>query len=200
MAEEDNKKQEPEKPQKNTEHKTMNVPLPLILGIGGGAIVLIIVAEVFGYFIASRLFPSQGVVTQSQATVEKSKEEQKNTDIHKTIFLETNRITTNPKDGAATFIVVNLGLEFIKQNEESKELEGLTDPAGKVKTEEVIVQKLLAHVKTNVNTYIASYTLQELQMQRPELEESLKNNLQPIFKEFGLKLVKVGLIEFIIQE
>ena len=197
--EEDNKKQEPEKPNKSSENKAMNFSLPLIIGIGVGGIVLILVAVVFGYFIATRLFPTQPVTTQAQATEEKTKDEQKNTDIHKTIFLETGRITTNPKDGATTFIVVNFGLEFVKI-EESKELEGLTDAAGKVKTEEVIVQKLLARVKSSVNTYIASYSLQELQMQRPELEEAFKNNLQPLFKEFDLKLVKVGLIEFIIQE
>ena len=200
MEEEDNKKQEPEKPKRLSENKAMNFSLPLIVGIGVGGIVLILVAVVFGYFIATRLFPTQQVVPQTQATEGKSNDEQKHADIHKTIFLETGRITTNPKDGATTFIVMNCGLEFVKKDEESKELEGLTDPAGKVKTEEVIVQKLLAHVKSNVNTYIASYSLQELQMQRPELENALKNNLQPIFSEFGLKLVKVGLIEFIIQE
>jgi len=200
MAEEDNKKQEPEKPKKTSDNRIMNVSLPLITGIGVSAIVLILVAVVFGYFIATKLFPTQQVVSQGQISEVKADVGHKATDIHQTIFLETGRITTNPKDGATTFIVANLGLEFVKVNEKDKKLESLTDATGKVKLEEVIVQKLLARVKSNVNTFIASYNLLELQAQRPELEEEFKKNLQPIFDEFGLKLVKVGLIEFIIQE
>ncbi len=202
MVEEDNKKQEPEKSPKKSENKFLGVSLPLVISIGVGAIVLILVAVIFGYFIATRLFPTQSAPSQAQTSASQANEasNKKVNDINKTIFFETGRITTNPRDGAATFVVANLGLEFVKINEDDKELEGLADPTGKVKVEEVIVQKLLARIKSNVNTFIASYNLQEIQAQRPELEQLFKSNLDPIFKEFGLKLVKVGLIEFIIQE
>ena len=203
MAEEESRKQEkqePEKPKKESSNKILNAPLPLIIGVGVGAIVLILVAVIFGYFIATRLFPSQPTSAQVQTTESKANEKSATVNLQKTIFLETGRITTNPRDGATTFVVVNLGLEFMKKNEDDKALEGLTDAGGKIKPDEVIVQKLLARIKSSVNGFIASYNLQELQAQRPQLEEQFKTNLQPIFDEYGLRLVKVGLIEFIIQE
>jgi len=46
----------------------LNAPLPLIIGVGVGAIVLILVAVIFGYFIATRLFPSQPSSAQVQTT------------------------------------------------------------------------------------------------------------------------------------
>jgi flagellar basal body-associated protein FliL len=209
MAEE-LEKQEPEKQKKKEKEKKQGasgaLSLPMLIGIGGGGIVLILVTVIFGYFIATKLFPTQPVVVSQNGQVTNSNDNKDNKDkkkseddIHSSLYMETGRITTNPKDAPSTFVVLNLSLEFVPYNKDDDKVKEMMGKEG-LNMNNPIVQKMLGRIKSTVNNQIASLTLAELQAKRPELENMYKDALKTTMNEFGFKLLNVGLIEFIIQE
>ena len=202
MAEE-LEKQEPEK-QKKKEKKASSgggLPLPMLIGIGVGGVVLVLVTVILGYFIATKLFPSQQqvVVTNGQVKAENKTEQEEPADVHESLYMETGRITTNPKDVPTTFVVLNLSLEFVPKNKDDEKTKEVLGKEG-VNTAHPTIQKMLARIKSMINNQIASTPMADLQAKRPELEKIYKELLQPTFKEFGFKLLNVGILEFIIQE
>lgn len=66
--------------------------------------------------------------------------------------------------------------------------------------ESPIVKKMQARIKSAVNNFLASTTMAELNIKRPELQKLFLELLKPTFKEYGFKLYNVGLLEFIVQE
>jgi flagellar basal body-associated protein FliL len=199
---EDLEKQEPEKQKKKEKKAGGNgLPLPMLIGIGVGGVVLVLVTVIFGYFIATKLFPSQQqvVVTNGQVQSEHKAESEEKADVHESLYMETGRITTNPKDAPTTFVVLNLSLEFVPKDKDDEKTKEVLGKEG-VNMAHPTIQKMLARVKSTINNQIASTPMAELQSKRPELEKIYIELLKPTFKEFGFKLMNVGLLEFIIQE
>ncbi len=213
---EETEKQEPEKPEKKKKKEKKEgggggLSLPLIIGAAFGIIILIVVSVIIGIVVANKFMgghdSAEGEAkgkTEQQAGKEKkedpySQEESYLSKLEGVMFMETGRITTNPKNGSSMFVVVNLALEFKKMNEDSDELKAIADKEGKLNIENPLVQKMVAKIKGKINQMIGSYTEAELQQNRPNLPEMFKKELKPVFKEFELMLGNVSIQEFIIQ-
>lgn len=202
---EDLKKQEPEIPKKKEKKQGGGgLSLPMLIVVGVGGIVLVLVAVIFGYFIATKLFPSQPVVIQGGQPVENEKaktneEEVEEPDMHDLLYMEIGRITTNPKDAPSTFVVVNISFEFLPKKKDDEKMKEVLGKEG-LNLENPIVKKMQARIKSAINNNLASMTMAELNAKRPELQTVFQENLKPIFMEYGFKLYNVSLLEFIIQE
>jgi len=71
---EDLQKQEPEIPKKKEKKQGGGgLSLPMLIVVGVGGLVLVLVAVIFGYFIATKLFPSQPVIVQGGHQTENAK-------------------------------------------------------------------------------------------------------------------------------
>ncbi len=200
-------KQEPEKPKKSSG----GLSLPLIIGAAVGVLVIIVLGVVLGMVVASKFFPSQPAEAghegdkKEHSVKDKHAKEFESTDEsylsggHDVIFMETGRITTNPKGASSIFVVMNFGLEFKKMDPENEELKGFADAHGKLNLEDPVFIKLNAKIKGKINQFAASYTDVELQEKRTELPELLKKELRSVFKDYELVLGSVTVLEFIIQ-
>lgn len=206
----DLEKQEPEKPKKKEKKEGKGgLSLPIIIIGSVGGLILIVVTVIFGYFVATKLFPQQPVIVNgSVATEQKSdshsdahheEEENEDADHHHSAYMETGRITTNPKDAPATFVVLNLSIEFEPKDPKDPVFAEAIDAHGAIKLDAPIMKKLLGSIKNTINNSLASMTLTELNAKRPELTKMYKDTLKPVFKSYDLKLYEVGLLEFIVQ-
>lgn len=203
---EDLQKQEPEIPKKKEKKQGGGgLSLPMLIVVGVGGLVLVLVAVIFGYFIATKLFPSQPVIVQGGQPVEKAhkanseNEEEETPDLKELLYLEIGRITTNPKEAPSTFVVVNLSFEFAPRNKDDESMKEILGKEG-LNLESPIVKKMQGRIKSALNNYLASMTLVDLNSKRPELQKLFQELLKPTFKEYGFKLYNVSLLEFIIQE
>lgn len=204
---EDLKKQEPEIPKKKEKKQgSGGLSLPMLIIVGVGGLVLILVAVIFGYFIATKLFPSQPVIVHGGQPIEKankehaeSSEEEEKPDLHELLYMEIGRITTNPKDAPSTFVVINLSFEFAPRKKDDESMKEVIGKEG-LNLESPIIKKMQGRMKSAINNTIASMTMLDLNAKRQELEKVFQELLKPIFKEYGFKLYNVSLLEFIIQE
>ncbi len=204
---EDLQKQEPEIPKKKEKKQGgggLSLPMMIIVGVGG--LVLVLVAVIFGYFIATKLFPSQPIVVQGGQPVEKAhhkdseeEEEEEKPEMHELLYMELGRITTNPKDAPSTFVVVNLSFEFSPRKKDDEMMKEVIGKEG-LNLESPIIKKMQGRIKSAINNSLASMTLVDLNSKRPELQKVFQELLKPTFKDYGFKLYSVGLLEFIIQE
>lgn len=202
---EDLQKQEPEiQKKKEKKQSSGGLSMPMLILVGVGGLVLVLVAVIFGYFIATKLFPSQPVVVQGQPTEKKEKtekteeEDEDAPELTELLYMEIGRITTNPKDAPSTFVVVNLSFEFKPRKADDEKMKEVLGKEG-LNLESPIVKKMQARIKSAINNNLASFTLAELNAKRPELQQIYLELLKPIFKEYGFKLYNVNLIEFIVQ-
>ncbi len=203
---EDLQKQEPEIPKKKEKKQGGGgLSLPMLIVVGVGGLVLVLVAVIFGYFIATKLFPSQPVIVQGGHQTENAKkesgeeEEEEAPDAHELMYMEIGRITTNPKDAPTTFVVINLSFEFKPRNKDDEAMKEVIGKEG-LNLESPIVKKMQGRIKSSINNFLASTTMVELNAKRPELQKLFLDLLKPTFKEYGFKLYNVSLLEFIIQE
>lgn len=205
---EDLQKQEPEIPKKKEKKQGgggLSLPMLIIVGVGG--LVLVLVAVIFGYFIATKLFPSQPVIVQGGQPTEKAnkehsestEEEEEKPDMHELLYMEIGRITTNPKDAPSTFVVINLSFEFAPRKKDDESMKEVIGKEG-LNLESPIIKKMQGRIKSAINNSIASMTMVDLNAKRPELQKLFQDLLKPTFKEYGFKLYNVSLLEFIIQE
>lgn len=208
-------KQEPEKPKrKKKEGGGLSLPVMIIVGLGAVVIQVVLVVAVLKF-----VFPQGEDAHASDSTATaKGQEEKKDEhgkksekeidydeyedvlskmeDIH---YVETGKIITNPKGASSIFVVANFALEFKKMDKENEELKKMIDDKGEIKVEEPLYKKLMATTKNTINRLIASYTVEELQAKRLELTDQVKKELRPVYRDFELVIVKVNLVEFIIQ-
>ncbi len=202
-------KQEPEIPKKKEKKQGgggLSLPMMIVFGVGG--LVLVLVAVIFGYFIATKLFPSQPVIVQGVQPVEqvhkenhgKGEGEEEKPDMHDLLYMEIGRLTTNPKDAPSTFVVVNLSFEFAPKKKDDENMKELIKGHEGLNLEHPIVKKMQGRIKSGLNNFLASMTMTELNTKRPELQKLVLELLKPAFKEYGFKLYNVSLLEFIIQE
>lgn len=211
---EEEEKHEPELPEKKKKKEKTpgGISMPLIIGAAGGIIVLIIASVIIGIVVAGKFFGPQAAQEEANSKDGKNKatankEYKENpyegemplSQLEGVMFMETGRITTNPKNGTSIYVVMNLGFEFKKMDEESKELAAIADKEGKVAIENPLVQKMMARIRSTINQMIASYTEAELQNMRPQMPDVLKKQLKPVFKDYELILGNVSIQEFIIQ-
>lgn len=201
-------KQEPEIPQKKEKkHGGGGLSLPMMIIFGVGGLVLVLVAVIFGYFIATKLFPSQPVIVQGGKPVEdvhsandEGQGEEEEPDMHDLLYMEIGRLTTNPKDAPSTFVVVNLSFEFAPKKKDDENMKELIKGHEGLNLEHPIAKKMQGRIKSGLNNFLASMTMNELNAKRPELQKLFLELLKPTFKEYGFKLYNVSLLEFIIQE
>lgn len=203
---EDLQKQEPVIPKKKEKKQGgggLSLPMLIVAGVGG--LLLILVTVIFGYFIATKLFPSQPVVVQGVQQTESVKkekteeEEDETADVHELLYMEIGRITTNPKDAPTVFVVINLSFEFKPRNKDDEAMKEVIGKEG-LNLESPIIKKMQGRIKSAINNFLASTTMAELNTKRPELQKLFLELLKPTFKDYGFKLYNVSLLEFIVQE
>lgn len=178
-------KEEKQSEQKTTgEAKSSGMKLPIMIGIIVGILVVnaAIIYFLFNLLLAPSISNQHGEPAKKEKQAdEETKLEEEFDESHKPVFVETGRITTNPKF-SDKFVVVNLGLE-VKSKEHSNELE----PA------------LLAKIRGVVNSTFANMTVDEIHSRRDSLDIIFLNNLKPVFKKEKKLLSEVIIQEFIIQ-
>jgi flagellar basal body-associated protein FliL len=161
--------------------------LLVLIGIIGGVVVLqAIIIVLFIYFFITPTISSDGeggksVQTKKHNTGDEERTEDKDANLK---FVETGRITTNPKM-STKFVVINLGLEFKAKEEGSGE--------------ENLSPKMMAKIKGVVNQVLGSYLVEELHAKRDSIGIILKNDLKITFNEENYLLKDVILQEFLIQ-
>lgn len=212
-------KQEPEKPKKKKREGGGGLSLPVMIIVGLGAIVIqvALVVAVLKFVFPQPADQSHGsdstAVAKGHGEEKKDKpkkaEEEINYDeyedifsrMEKVLFVETGKIITNPKGASSVFVVTNFALEFKMMDPDKKDLaKMLYDEKSKmIKEEEIYVKKLMAATRNTINRLIASYSMEELQAKRQELTDNVRVQLRPIFREYELVILRVQLLEFIIQ-
>lgn len=191
MANEAPVRQEPEKP---VVEKSGGMKLPVVIGIVAAALIVnvVLVFAVIKFVLA----PGQPTGKAQQETVQTKKSEESEEGSKEndklTKFIETGRLTTNPK-ASSEFVVVNLGFVFRANNEEALKTLG----EGK---EVKLPATSMAKIKGIVNSVLGSYSSTELLTQRDSLAAIFKNSLKPVFKENQTVLKEVILQEFILQQ
>lgn len=205
MAEE-GKKQEPEKPQK----KSGGLSLPVIIGIGAGVLIILVVVILFAVkMMLNTVVESQiGAVqpNNEQQTPPKEEKDMSNIEYYKMMadndtvsdedakYMETGRITTNPR-GSTQFVVVNLGISYRDKTSEDdgKKKEKNDEPDDKKR-------KFEALIRNAINNQIGDMTVSELQqIRRDSLRSIFKESLTPVFVSNRIFLRDVILVEYIIQ-
>ena len=207
MADEETKKnegkEEKQKPEKPKKSRDAGVSLPILLGIIGGVLVIFMA---FIYFLVLPYLveglggdqaASGGAGTEAVADSagKKDGENPENEELSEFMadesmvhFVQTGRITTNPKQ-SSNFAVIDLGLEFIKKEGIESHGEG----------ENFSATKMNAKNKSTVTSVIGSYNDDWLLANRDSLSVILFDKLKPEFKENEMLLKDVILQEFIIQ-
>ena len=210
-------RQVPEKPKS----KGGGVRLPMLLGIIGG----ILVVNIAAVLIFVRLFFPQlwnkgaentdpNDKNKTEKLDDKSKKESSHgsevsdaksdyadwIDDKKYIqSVETKRIVTNPK-GTSQFLAVNLGLIYIKLDEESKPEKKPAEGEAENAEKTGFTKELLKKVTSSINIKIGSLTVEELQqMKRDSLSKIFFKDLKPVLKQEHLYLKDVLLLEYIFQ-
>ncbi len=114
-------------------------------------------------------------------------------------YFETGRITTNPRM-SSNFVVINLGLFFIK--EKSGEEEAPPEGEGKEATATSFSpfgKKFDGMLRNIVNSQIGSMSLEELQIPRDSISKVFIEKLKPLFRQQKTKLKEIAIVEFIVQ-
>ncbi len=205
MAEE-GRKQEPEKPQK----KSGALSLPVIIGIGAGVLVILVAVILFAVkmMLNTVVETKMGAIQQSaeQQAVPKEEKDMSNLEFYKMMsendsvgdedakYMETGRITTNPR-GSTQFVVVNLGISYRDKSAEE-------EAKKKDKNEETDdkKRKFEALIRNAINNQIGDMTVAELQqIRRDSLRSIFKESLTPVFINNRIFLRDVILVEYIIQ-
>ncbi len=167
-----------------SEEKSTGMKLPVMIGIILGILIVnaAIIYLLFNLLLAPNIGNQQNQSTKTEKhDSENSVNEDEFDNTAKPIFIETGRITTNPKF-SDKFVVVNLGLEF-NSKEHTQELA----PA------------LLAKIRGVVNSTFANMTVDEIHNQRDSLNIIFLNNLKSVFRKEKKLLREVIIQEFIIQ-
>ncbi len=201
--------QEPESPKKK-EKKSGEIKLPLLIGIIAGSIIILVVAVRFLFLpylvenlsaqtelnsTAGKDFAENKDAHSGKKLSSKDEEELILDDEKKLEFIETGRITTNPKM-SSQFVVVNLGMIFAAKDEDA--LNELKESGGKEEGGG-LPQNMVARIKGNVNSVLGSMSVEDLQAKRDSLPTFFKGKIKPIFKEKNLLLKEIILQEFIVQ-
>lgn len=200
MAEE--QKQEPEKPAK----KPFALSLPIMIGIGVGVIVIMFGISIFAVnMMVNKIINAKipaATAPDSNAAHGKSeqnvKDEEETLGVEKGTYVETGRITTNPK-GSSSFVVINLGLVYRDKGEAAQESGGHEEGKG---TPDVSIKdpQLEALIRQTINNRIGEMPVEEIQMlPRDSLITMFKQDLSPVFKGGSKYLRSVILKEFIVQ-
>ncbi len=207
MADEETKKnegkEEKQKPEKPKKSRDAGVSLPVLLGIIGGVLVIFMA---FIYFLVLPYLveglggdntASAGANSEEVADSEGKNdgENPENEELSEFMadesmmhFVQTGRITTNPKQ-SSNFAVIDLGLEFISKEEIESHGEGGN----------IFSPKMNAKIKSTVTSVIGSYSDDWLLANRDSLSVILFDKLKPEFKDNDMLLKDVILQEFIIQ-
>lgn len=200
-------KQVPEKPKR----RQTDTGIIQLVGIIAGTVVIMVVV----LFLAFKflIYPdlkqlTGGGHTDSTATVEKSKEEIEKEEKKKadawmdeedasffeneenTHFVETGRITTNPRGTTKQFVVINLGLIYMTKPEESK---------GHETASKELQPTTVARIRHGVNMTLGRYSADELKLRQDSLPYFFKEQLKPIFRQGKMLLKDVIIQEIIIQ-
>jgi hypothetical protein len=200
-------KQEPVKPAKKAGDGSMSIVT--IVGVIGGTVVLMfILLVVFFIFFIKPMLPSthakEGAKTEQAA--EEHKEPKmaegemseayliKNKEFIQ--FAATDKIITNPKGSSTQFVVLRLGVEYIKFDKEGK-----PEPpaAGEAKGVPTFEGAMKAKVEGQVLATIGSFTIDEFQAKRDSLSHLFKEKLKETLKEDQMKIKEVVVMEFIVQ-
>jgi hypothetical protein len=214
MAEEQQGVQEPEMPTKKPKKSGGGLSTPMWIGVIAGGLILNTVIII----LAIRVFVEQPTAAVPQEGgkehTEKVDNKHKSSDEHaeegdeesvddleeenvlhgddNVEFMETGRITTNPK-GSTSFVILNLGLEYRKKHTEGEEGgggHGGGAPAGP--------DPVMARVKGVINNTIGSMTVEQLQ-DREALRTKLRDDIRVVYKKHKIYLRDVVLVEFLIQ-
>jgi len=194
----DQGKQEPEKPKK----KNTGMPMSRLLMIIGGILVVNAIAfiVIFRFFLAPADDPNakdkdkakkEKVKTDDEEFMDEDEaaEEDFFADESKRLYVETGRITTNPKM-STKFVIINVGMVFRPKEEV---------PPEQIKPDSDLMKKLQAKIKAVIIKEIGNLTVDELQAKRGELDIMLRDKLRPVYKESKIFLREVNLTEFIMQ-
>lgn len=177
-------KQEPQKPKKGG-----GMSMPVMAGVIAGVIIVnaIIIVIVFKLFISPSI--SSGGEAKKGKTEQAAEEKKKKDESEgkETLFAESGRITTNPKN-SEKFVVINLGIEYY-MSEDAPAAEG----------EKGLPPKILAYVKGSVNQTIGSMSAEDVHMKRDSLASIFQKILTPTLKKEKMNLKNIIMQEFIIQ-
>jgi flagellar basal body-associated protein FliL len=201
--------QEPEKPVKKA--KSLELKLPVVLGIIAAVLLILIVTVRFVFlpYIVHSLTPD--VQAKESLHSESTGSEANKSDVKKngneeleifkaneklSQFVQTGRITTNPKQ-STQYVVADFGIIFLPKDEES--LKALHEGGGEESKGNGLPPKLSSRVKGIINSLLGSMTVEELQIKRDSVPLLVKANLKPFFKQQDLFVKEVILQEFIIQ-
>lgn len=196
--------QEPEKPDKKKKKKEGGMSLPVMIGIGFGVIVVnVVLVIVVINFVVPMMNGSHDAEKDKKAKIAEEKKKAEHAVSHsdpeeeeffenekERHYMETGRITTNPKM-STKFIVIGLGLEFRVKEDTYKEEE--------LKAESEMMKKMLSRIKAVVIKELGMMSLEDLQTNRPQLDNIFKEKLRPLFKEQKIYLKRADIVEFIVQ-
>ncbi len=201
MADEINK-QEPEEPKKKA-----GLSLPVIIGIGAGVLIILVVVILFAVkMMLNSVVGTQPGETQTTEQEHKQVEDKDLSDVeyykrmaeedkisdNDSKYMETGRITTNPRS-STQFVVVNLGLSY-------RTGLGVDDEAKKEAESDDQKRRFEALIRNAVNNQIGDMTVGELQqIRRDSLTSIFKERLIPVFINNRIFLRDVILVEYIIQ-
>ncbi|MCO5249855.1 MAG: hypothetical protein M9949_00350 [Candidatus Kapabacteria bacterium] len=201
MADEINK-QEPEEPKKKA-----GLSLPVIIGIGAGVLIILVVVILFAVkMMLNSVVGTQPGDTQTTEQEHKQVEDKdlSNVEYYKRMaeedkisendskYMETGRITTNPR-ASTQFVVVNLGLSY-------RTGLGVDDEAKKEAESDDQKRRFEALIRNAVNNQIGDMSVGELQqIRRDSLTSIFKERLVPVFINNRIFLRDVILVEYIIQ-
>lgn len=207
--------------------KEGSMSLVVMIGGALGGVVLIILSVIIGTIIANKLFPPTivGGAVATEKTEEKQEDTSKKklppypeddsmfvqsnlltSDFHWNTF-KSGRITTNVKNSTDRYVVIELTIDYSLFYKEELIAKGFATDGGKdkddkplppvVDTASAMYQKLKLSIINKINDFLSSYTDTELQTMRPELRTNIKNALKPTFKEFGLLVGEINIVQFI---
>lgn len=202
--------QEPEMPKKKPKKSGGGLSTPVWIAIIAGALIINIVTIILGIkFVVGDSTSAESEAGSKEHTEKVDKEHtdhSEESDEEKTYdeleeenvlhgdenvqFIETGRITTNPK-GSTSFVILNLGLEYREKH--SEEGGGGGHGGGDGGPDPV-----MARVKGVINSTIGSFTVEELQ-DREALRVKLRDEIRKVYKKHKIYLRDVVLVEFLIQ-
>lgn len=223
MAKEEKKKEkneevhEPAKPPRSKGE----INLFMVLGIIGGAVILIFALMVVGYmFIIKPDIQAIQSPADSAAQSEKHGDEHGNEahgtavsheedqlledphELEKQIhFVKTEQIVTNPKGASSMFIIVELGIEFRMKPDEEGDGGGHGGGGDEITADSPFLKIPMARTKAEVSKILGSMTAQELQtIDRDTLRMEIKEAIAPAFNKQGkMYLRDVIFTQYVLQ-
>lgn len=200
--------QEPIKPENEEKSKSSGgLKLPFVLGIIAGVLLVLILAVRF-LFLPYIVGSLTSEATAGENKIEhQSKEDHSDSPLKEELevfkaneklseFVQTGRITTNPRQ-STQFVVADFGIIFFPKDEES--LKELYPGGKKEEGNSSLPPSLSSRVRGIINSVLGSMSVEELQVKRDSIPEFVMANLKPFFKEKKLFIKEVILQEFIIQ-